>query len=149
MTIQVEVIPDYRTIYMRRVGPYGPENKQVMEQLKQWAQENNLLTESAILFGIAQDNPEITKPENCRFDACIVISKSEQLEPQMYEGVVPGGRYVVYRLQHTEEAVQQAWASIIPYIQNNGYQIDNKPILERYTGNLITKDMCELCVPIK
>ncbi|MDV2686997.1 DNA gyrase inhibitor, partial [Alkalihalophilus lindianensis] len=31
---------------------------------------------------------------------------------------------------------------------SNGYQIDNKPILERYTGDMITSGYCELCVPV-
>ena len=149
MTIHVEEIPDYRVAVVRRIGPYGPDNKQAMEQLKHWAQEKNLLTESAILFGIAQDNPQTTSPEHCRYDACFVISETAQLEPPIYEGVIPGGKYLVYRLQHTAEEVQKAWATIIPYLQSNGVQIDDKPMLERYTGELISKEMCELCVPIK
>ena len=34
MKFKVETLPNYRIAYMRRVGPYGPANIEVMEQLK-------------------------------------------------------------------------------------------------------------------
>ncbi|NOU85297.1 DNA gyrase inhibitor [Paenibacillus sp. LMG 31460] len=105
MNIKVETLPTYRIAYVRQVGPYGTGNIQAMEKLKKWAKEKNLLTESAIILGIPQDNPEMILPENCRYDACIVIS--------------------------------------------NDYQIDNKPIFERYTNDMIYNDYCEICVPVK
>lgn len=74
MKCKVETIPNYRIAYMRRVGPYGPANIDVMEKLKKWAKEKNLF-KSDTIFAIQQDNPQTTLPENCRFDACIVISK--------------------------------------------------------------------------
>lgn len=52
MKFKVETLPNYRIAYIRRVGPYGPDNIEVMEGLKQWARNRNLL-ESAILFAIA------------------------------------------------------------------------------------------------
>ncbi len=36
MKFKVETIPSYRIAYMRRVGPYGPANHTVMENLKKW-----------------------------------------------------------------------------------------------------------------
>lgn len=35
-------------------------------------------------------------PENCRFDACIVISKDYQMEDSIYEGELSGGKYLIY-----------------------------------------------------
>jgi DNA gyrase inhibitor len=64
---------------VRQVGPYCPGSIQAMEKLKKWAKEKNLLTESAIMLGIPQDNPEMTLPESCLYDACIVISNDCQM----------------------------------------------------------------------
>ncbi|WP_088049387.1 AraC family transcriptional regulator [Virgibacillus dakarensis] len=148
MKFKAETLPNYRIAYMRRVGPYGPANYQVMERLKKWAKEKNLL-KSATLFAISQDNPETTLPENCRFDAGIVISKDYQLDDSVYEGELSGGKYLIYEVKHTAQAIQQAYAAIFPSLKSNGYQIDNKPILERYTGDMINNPYCEICVPVK
>ncbi|NCG68295.1 DNA gyrase inhibitor [Bacillus coagulans] len=147
-TFKVETLPNYRIAYVRRIGPYGNANFEVMEKLKKWAKERNLL-KSAILFAIPQDNPETTLPENCRFDACIVISKDYQMDDSIYEGELSGGKYLLYEVKHTAEDIQKAYADIFPSLQSNGYQIDNKPILEKYTGDMINNPYCEIYVPIK
>jgi len=120
-----------------------------MEKLKRWAGERNLLTESAILLGIPQDNPAITPPENCRYDACIVLSEDQPLHDSVNVSEFSGGEYAVCIVDHTTEDVQRAWAELFPALQRSGYQMDDKPIVERYTGEMIQNDRCELCVPIK
>jgi len=148
MKSKVETLPNYRIAYVRRVGPYGPANSEVMEKLKQWAKGKNLL-KSAIILAIPQDNPETTLPENCRFDACIVISRDYQLDHSICESELSGGKYLIYEVKHTAEDIQKAYADIYPTLQSNGYQMDNKPILERYTGDVINNPYCEICVPVK
>ncbi|MEW9500314.1 AraC family transcriptional regulator [Jeotgalibacillus marinus] len=148
MNIKVETLPKYRIAYVRQVGPYGPANIQAMEKLKKWAEEKNLI-KSAIILGIPQDNPETTLPKNCRYDACIVISKDFQIDASICECELSGGKYFIYKVKHTAEDIQKAWAEIFPDLQNSGYQIDNKPILERYTNDMINNNYCEICVPVK
>lgn len=148
MKFKVETLPKYRVAYMRHVGPYGPTNIQVMEKLKKWAREQNLLG-SATLLAIPQDNPETTPPENCRFDACIVISEDFQLDDLIREQELSGGKYLIHEVKHTAEDIQKAYADIFSTLQDNGYQIDNKPIFERYVDDIVNNPYCEICVPIK
>ncbi|WP_019910510.1 AraC family transcriptional regulator [Paenibacillus sp. HW567] len=149
MKMKLEALPNYRIAYVRQVGPYGPANAQAMEQLKKWAKEHNLLTESAILFGIPQDNPATTLPENCRYDVCIVISGDYQVDDSIDEGEFSGGNYVCFLIKHTAEDIQRAWTEIFPAIQSSGYQMDTgKPIVERYTVQMINNHLCEICVPV-
>lgn len=148
METRVETLPNYRIAYVRQIGPYGPANLQAMQELKKWAMEKGLLTESAILFGIPQDNPQTTVPEKCRYDACIAITKDEQIDDLVCESEIDGGDYVIFTIKHTAEEVQRAWTEIFPAIHNMGYQIDNKPILEKYSGDMLKNDFCEICVPI-
>lgn len=149
MNMKIENLPKYRMAYVRQVGPYGPDNVQAMKRLKNWAEENNLLTESAIILGIPQDNPETTSSENCRYDACIVISNGYQIDDSVSESELLGGEYAIYKVKHTKEAIQKGWTEIFPQLINNGYQIDSRPIFERYIGEMIYNDYCEICVPIK
>lgn len=148
MKCKVETIPNDRIAYVRGVGPYGPANIEVMEKLKNWAKEKNLYKSSTI-FAIPQDNPETTLSENCRFDACIVISKDYQIDDSVCEDELSGGKYLIFEVKHTAEAIQKAYADIFPALQSNGYQMDNKPILERYTDDMLNNHYCEICVPVK
>ncbi|MFP3919177.1 GyrI-like domain-containing protein, partial [Lysinibacillus telephonicus] len=130
MNFKIETIPNYRVAYMRRVGPYGNGNIEVWENFKKWAKEKNLLKSNTILLAVQQDNPETTLPENCRFDACIVISEDYQIDDSISENELPGGKYMIYEVKHTREDIQNAYSSIFPSIQKSGYQIENKPIFE-------------------
>lgn len=150
MEMVIENLPSYRIAYVRQVGPYGPANAQAMNTLKQWADKNQLLHESAILFGIPQDDPTTTPPEKCRYDACIVIAEFERLEDDSIEfGELSGGDYLICKVKHTAEAIQQAWNVIIPHLQTSGYQMDNKLIIERYRWELLNQHYCEICVPVR
>jgi len=146
MMFKIETLPNYRLAYVRRVGQYGSANIEVMEKLKKWATEKNL---SAIILAIQQDNPETTLPENCRFDACIVITEDYQMDDSICEGELAGGKYLIYEVKHTAEDIQKAYAHIFSTIQSNGYLIDNKPILERYTEDMVNNHYCEICIPVK
>jgi DNA gyrase inhibitor len=148
MKFKVETFPNYRIAYIRRVGQYGPANIEVMEKVKKWAKEKNLL-ESAILFAIPQDNPESTLPDYCRFDACIVIPNGYQVDDLVLEGELSGGKYLIYEVKHTPDDIQKAYSDILQSLQHNGYKIDNKPIMEKYIGGMISNPYCEICVPVK
>ncbi|WP_055106799.1 AraC family transcriptional regulator [Paenibacillus ihumii] len=150
MDIKVETLPNYRLAYVRQVGPYGPANIQAMEKLKKWAKAKDLLTESAILFGIPQDNPETTPTDSCRYDACIVIAKDLPIDSSVQEGELSGGEYVICRIKHTAEEIERTWQEIFPALHSRGYQIDSShPILERYAGHMLMNDLCEICIPVQ
>ncbi|GAA0366751.1 AraC family transcriptional regulator [Bacillus horti] len=149
MDIKLETMLKHRLAYVRKVGPYGTTNYEAMVQLKKWAEERGLLTDRAVLYGIPQDNPEITPPKQCRYDACIAIAEDYPLDESILESELAGGSYAVCTVMHTAEDIQRAWAKLLPTIERLGYKIDNTPIIERYTGELLIKNLCEICVPIK
>jgi DNA gyrase inhibitor len=149
MDVRVDTLPSYRIAYVRQIGPYGPANVQAMEAIKRWAMGKGLLTESAILFGIPQDDPQATPPQKCRYDACIAIANEVAVDDCVSKCEVHGGQYVVFRIKHTAEDIQRAWAGLFPALHRMGYSIDSKPILEKYNGNMANNDYCEICVPIK
>lgn len=149
MEMKVEILPKSRIAYIRNIGPYGYANKQTMENLKKWAKDNDLFNKESIIFGIAQDNPAITLPEKCRYDACIVISDNYKIDNAVSESVIDGGKYAIFKINHTSKGVSKAWNEVFNYLYESGYSIDNgKPIIERYLKNLVDDGYCEICVPI-
>lgn len=150
MNTNIEMISSYKIAYIRKTGPYGLENMPIMEQLKSWAREKNLLNESSIILGIAQDNPQFTDPKDCRYDTCLVVSDEFKVDNKYINfGKTIGGKYCVFKINHTVDAVQKAWMEIFPELSKRNYEFDDRrPILERYAMQMINKHYCEICVPI-
>ena len=150
MDINIEMIPSYKITYIRRTGPYGSENVQIMEQLKSWAREKNLFNENSIILGIAQDNPQFTEPKDCRYDTCLVVSDELKVYNKYINfGKTIAGKYCVFKISHTADAMQKAWMEIFSELSKGNYEFDDRrPILERYAVQMINKHFCEICVPI-
>lgn len=150
MDINIEIISSYKIAYIRRTGPYGSENVHIMEQLKNWARENNLFNESSIILGIAQDNPQFTKPEECRYDTCLVVSDEFKTDDKYINlGKTIGGKYCVFKISHTTDAMKKAWMEISSELSKIHCEFDDsRPVLERYAMEMVNKHYCEICVPI-
>jgi DNA gyrase inhibitor GyrI len=121
-----------------------------MEQLKHWAKANNLMDSKAVIIGIAHDDPKKTPPENCRYDVCILLDdESFTADSNIQYGEIVGGKYAVFTVKHTADAVEQAWAEIFPAVSERGCILDTtRPILERYAAEKVEQHLCEICVPI-
>ncbi|PHV70784.1 DNA gyrase inhibitor [Sporanaerobium hydrogeniformans] len=150
MNIKIETISPSTIAYYRRYGAYGVENIETMEKLKSWATTNNYMDENSIILGIAHDNVQLTKPENCRYDACIVLGNNTVIgNDTITIGKISGGKYAVFTIEHTASAMQKAWSEIFPTISKSKYEVDyNRPIMERYIAKLVANHYCEICVPI-
>ncbi len=113
MIMTLENIAPCRIAYIRRVGAYGMGNAQAIKQLKSWAQAHGLLGGDSVVLGIARDDPADTKPEDCRYDACIVVADDYRVTGEHISiGTVGGGQYAVFTIAHTVEAVGEAWLNI-------------------------------------
>jgi DNA gyrase inhibitor GyrI len=150
MNINIETIPSCSIAYVRQLGPYGERNNKTMERLKYWAKVNNLMNSKTVILGIAHDNPQTILPENCRYDACILLEdESFSADDSIQYGEIAGGKYAVFTVNHTAEAVERAWAEIFPALSEKGCHPDTtRPILERYAAEKIEQHLCEICVPI-
>ena len=149
MDFFMEQLPAQPMLFMRRTGAYGIENNKLMETLKEWAKRKGLFKDS-IIYGIAHDNPAYTPQEQCRYDVCLVAETEFGAEDEaVQKGEILGGKYAVFTVPHTEEAVREFWTSVFQNLQGQELQIDiEKPILERYRYQLVEDGKCEFCVPI-
>lgn len=146
----VVIFPEQRVVYMRRVGAYGAENGCLMQKLKAWALEHRKLGQDAVILGIALDDPAVQEPSRCRYDVCLVVPEHDRTEGKdVQTRSVDGGKYFVFQIEHTPEAVANAWNKCIPVLITQGYQLDRtRPILERYEKRKVDQHICELCFPV-
>nr|WP_320025794.1 GyrI-like domain-containing protein [uncultured Acetobacterium sp.] len=150
MKMTIEMIPECEIVYFRKIGPYGIGNIETMAKLKTWASVNGLLNDESIILGIPQDNPTMTQPEACRYDAGLLV-RTEQLinDDELQKGTIAAGAYAVFEIDHTAEAMKKAWQELFSELSRRGYEIDNKkPVMERYAYKMVENHRCEICVPI-
>jgi len=148
--VKIETLSPCKVAYIRQVGLYGADNIQAMERLKRWAGANQLMGDDSVILGIAWDDPQITKPENCRYDTCLVVPEDfSPEENDVLDRKMIGGRYAVFKINHTAEAVQKAWSEIFSELAKRNLRPDGtRPIMERYAAQLVREHFCEICVPI-
>jgi len=133
--VEIEHIPDTEVVYIRRVGQYGAENNALMERMKSWAAKRGLLTEDAVIYAIALDNPQSVAPEMCRYDICLHTPniKNVETDNQVKRRVITSGKYVVFKIEHTAKAVADFWTSFPTDMAKSEYKMDfSRPIMERY-----------------
>lgn len=149
MKITIEELAESRIAFFRNVGEYGEkQNKELMESFKQWVLENGVFDNSPIL-AIPQDNPAVTPKEECRYDVCVIIQNDYHVAKPAQVGTFTGGKYAVFLLDHTKEAVSEFWGNIFSEIAKHNLSIRQQPIIERYTSQMIENHLCEILVPIQ
>lgn len=149
MKLTIEELAPTKIAFFRNVGEYGEtQNKVLMESFKQWVQNQEQLSHNPI-FGIPQDNPDITPKEQCRYDVCICIPQDFYVTKPAQVGTFKGGKYAVFLLDHTTEAVNEFWGNVFSEIEKHHLAIRHEPIIERYTLQMVDHHLCEILVPIQ
>jgi AraC family transcriptional regulator len=139
--------------YLRHTGPYGPAiGRFWMETVAPWMATNNLMGRER--FGISLDDPSVTKPALCRYDACVASPEGELLSGSAQRKVIPGGRYAALAFDGTGDKIGAAWDALLrDWLPKSGLQLDSRPFFEYYPvdGRYDPKTgafSCDLCVPV-
>lgn len=154
-TINAEIreMPEYNVAYIRKIGPYVKEICQpAFRELIQLAGLRNYEGSKKIL-AIYWDNPDVTPPEKCRFDACIIVPDSTVSEGKLYIQNISGGPYAVCHFELKPDYIQQAWEDAYAWLCDSGYMCNDKPCYELYHNNAAEhpegKWIFDICIPLK
>lgn len=149
MNEKVETLKSSAMVYMRNVGPYGSsDNFKRMIAFKNWIADNDLQKELETngILGIALDNPANTLPEDCRYDLILCVSNRKKFNSEVTMGQFEGGKYAVFVIPHTKEAVQQFWANLENNSDINKLRVRERPIIERFKEE---EGTCEFLIPVE
>jgi DNA gyrase inhibitor len=149
MSMKIKTLPPHRIAYVRITGPYGQSNAKAIADIKSWASERGLLVDESILCGIPRDDPSVVPPDQCRYDAGIVVSHELELDSQVESGNLHGGRHAVSDVPHTAEGIRAAWSRIHADIESRRLKVDVQPIFEMYTPELLERHLCQIWVPLQ
>src|SRR5262245_11838829 len=156
MNVQVRESPPYHVAYMRYVGPYGAHGiPELWMKLRTWVDARGLGAPDSITLGRAHDDPPVTAPERCQYDACVVVPPEFVPDRSVSLMDVAGGRCAVAPFEGSAHEIQGAWDRIFSsWLRSSGYQPDDRPCFELYRGDPMKGARsgafrCELHVPIR
>jgi AraC family transcriptional regulator len=139
--------------YLRHTGPYGVELSQFWQSTYyKWAESHGLLNHAR--YGISHDDPSITAPERCRYDACVEVAEDFIPSGQALKTILPGGKYAVLNYEGTAATMVNGWNYLLrEWLPSSGMQLDARPSFEHYpidsTYNPVTGVMsCHICIPV-
>ena len=145
--------PPVHVAYLRHTGAYGPSiGKFWMETVAPWMSTNNLMGRER--FGLALDDPTVTAPAKCRYDACVQSQEKEMLSGDPGHKVIPGGKYAALAFEGTSAEIGTAWDALLrDWLPKSGLQLDARPFFEHYPvdGRYDPKTgrfTCNICVPV-
>jgi AraC family transcriptional regulator len=155
MSIQVTQMPIQHVAYMRYVGPYGPHGiPELWQRFTTWLESRDLLANS-VRLGVAHDDPSVTAPEKCRYDACVVVPPDFQPDRWVNVMDVPGGRYAVAEFLGTPREIEGVWDRVFrAWLPASGFEPDDRSCFELYRGNPNVSGKpgtfrCELYLPVR
>jgi AraC family transcriptional regulator len=139
--------------YLRHVGPYGqPISEFWQHVVYPWMVANNLLDRPR--YGISHDDPGITAPEKCRYDAAVEVPPNFVGTGAYQMTTIPGGTYAVGHFKGTVAEIGGAWDSLLrDWLPSSGLQLDGRPFFEYYSPEASYDPKtgvfeCDISVPV-
>ena len=156
MAVRVRDLPRYHLACMRYVGPYGAHGiPELWARLRKWITAHELALDGRLTIGIAYDDPSITTPERCRYDAGVVVRADVRADGLVDILDLPAGRCALSEFVGTAHDIQGAWERVFgAWLPTSGYQPDDRPCVELYHGNPTVDPRtrtfrCELGLPVR
>jgi len=154
MEVELLTLPPTTIAYMRHIGPYGDAVHTFwMKTFFPWLHGQQLAGQP--LYGLGQDDPSITDPEKCRYDAGVEVPADFKPGQAANLMTLPGGRYASAKFLGTVPQVGAAWAAFFrEWLPASGYTCDARPVFEYYPSDAKFDPQtgifnCDLRIPIR
>src|SRR5258708_10289616 len=153
--IKVSVVERSPTViaYLRHHGPYGKPISLVWQNtVYPWMVANDLL--ACPRYGISHDDPEVTDPEKCRYDAGVDVPNDFVPSVGSVKTTIPGCKSAVLKFKGTVAEIGASWSALLrDWLPSSGLQLDARPAFEYYPrGSSYDPKTgvfdCEICIPI-
>lgn len=139
--------------YLRHVGPYGEGVGLFWQkEFHPWRHQHGLQNQAC--YGIGHDDPYVTEPAKCRYDACTEYPADFVPPRQMLTTTIAGGKHAVMPFEGTSQTISEAWGYLLRHwLPASGYQISHGPCFEHYTADAkydVATGVfsCDLCIPL-
>jgi AraC-like DNA-binding protein/DNA gyrase inhibitor GyrI len=133
--VQIHDFPAQRLAYIRVTDSYRNWQEIVAahDRLMAWYQFQGWQLAQARLYGMSQDDPDLTPPENCRFDWCIAVPDHWFIGGEISERDFPSCTVAAIHTHGDLHTLDKAWQYLWRYwLPRSRFQPENLPAMEIY-----------------
>jgi AraC family transcriptional regulator len=155
MKVELRTLPAVRVAYMRHVGPYGDSGiTRLWQRFAAWCAEQGLMQPRRTMYGLSHDNPDVTPPAKCRYDACIEVDEGFRPSGDIGVQTLAGGRHACCEFNGLPTEIHQAWMRLCEWLPDSGWQTADAPPLEIYGADFVMDEKtgafnCTLAIPVR
>ena len=146
--ITIETLPDMFVIYERKKGNYKNMPSQWCSFIEKYSY---LKTDDTLYIECTLDDPSITDEDNCLYEICQTVDKTDRRISNLSTTKFTGGKYAVYHYKGWPEFLYMVYQEVFcRWLKKSGYEIDPRPIIDIY--RLVRDDgymEIDICFPLK
>ena len=146
--ITIETLPDMFVIYERKKGNYKNMPSQWCSFIEKYSY---LKTDDTLYIECTLDDPSITDENNCLYEICQTVDKTDRRISNLSTTKFTGGKYAVYHYKGWPEFLYMVYQEVFcRWLKKTGYEIDPRPIIDIY--RLVRDDgymEIDICFPLK
>ena len=142
-----------KVTYLRHVGPYGQPLSEFWQlTVYPWMAANDQLGQPR--YGISLDDPTITAPDKCRYDAAVEVRGKIVVLGDSQTTTIPGGQYAVTAFRGTVDQIGGIWEAMLrSWLPSSGMQLDARPFFEYYPTDATFDPKsgtftCDIAIPV-
>lgn len=149
MEVELKNIKRQKVAFVRHTGPYAACGA-AWGRLCAWAGPKGLIGPGTSFIGICHDDPEVTAPQNIRYDACLTVGEDVRGEGDAGVQYIPEGEYAVVLHRGPYEKLSQTYAELMGrWIPEHGREMKRQPSLEVYLNSPDTTPPEDLLTEIR
>ena len=154
LKISIKELKPRKVIFVHGIGTYKDVAGVCWEKVCGFAKKNRLFGFSTEFIGISYDDPNVTEPDRCRYEACLTVSKEVKPEGEIGFKIIPGGRHLVIKYKGPYEGFHEVYDYIFgKYIHENNLELKEEPCFENYLNSpektKPEKLLTEIFIPVK
>ncbi len=135
MDVRIERLEPMRVAFVRHIGPYN-QASEAWEKLCTRLGSEGLLGGDVRFVGVCYDDPEVTTPENVRYDACVTVDEDFEGQADLGVQTIGGGEYAVVTHFGPYEGLGRTYAELYGrWMPQHGRQPRSEPCLEFYLND--------------
>ena len=138
--------------FIRHVGPYEAVSDTLFDSLDDWATDQGLAG-PRIWMGIGHDAPGLTRPEQLRFDAALVVPSAFTPRGAIGHQILEGGEFAVTTHAGPFVTLSAAYATIFPRLTRlPQHRLIGLPAVEIYQTTRVNAhlqmNVTDICLPV-
>jgi AraC family transcriptional regulator len=151
---EIRTRDEVKCVFVRRTGSYEDSARQAWEAVCRFAFPRGLVGPGSQMIGVSRDDPQVTAPDQLRYDACITVGRDVAPEGEVGVTTIAGGKYAVFVHQGPYEEFTRTYQEIYGgWLPASGMRLRDVPGLEIYLnspGQVKPEELrTEICVPVE